>query len=95
MMNDPVHDDLDGMLALLANSSMPADVQLKQAVATRIAIRQIDRTTYRAGALAMLGALLMGLGVGLAPATAAARSEPLGSLNAMVMAPSTLLGGML
>jgi hypothetical protein len=93
MMNEPMHDGVDGMLARLAESSMPADLRLEQVIAARVAIRRVDLTTYRAGALAVVGALLMGIGVGFAPAAATARSHPLGTLNAMAMAPSTLLGG--
>lgn len=89
-MNDP----LDVTLRQLAGDTLPGGDVLERAVVERVNVGRLNVSTYRAGALAAAGAMIMGVGASLLPTLSAAHAQSLEPLAAMSMAPSTLLGGM-
>lgn len=88
-------DDIDGLLARLAQAPLPAALDgLELRVLDRLTASPASRIGAGIGAFAIVGALAMGMaGAGLPTASAAARSPLLPFGTSSPLAPSTLLAG--
>lgn len=87
-----MNESLNITLLKLAGDTMPGgDYALEHAVVERVNVRRLNVSTYRAIAIAGVGAMVMGVGASLAPTSSAAHAQSLEPLAVMSMAPSTLL----